>query len=102
MKDIWQAAQIFLISRHGVVFPGEQVTIGNLPRWGVTGEHIYRPDMRIVPTPDLVTGIFRIVEKKKGKFTLFNHDTGIRLIGVPRRSFRIPLDIDGNQVSRSR
>ena len=96
MKEMLQtlrsAAVIRLVSRYGVLGEQETVTVTNLPRRGVRSSVIGRTDIRTEPTPDLLTGLFVVTSRSKGKYTLQNQSTGIELSGVPRKSIRKILD----------
>lgn len=81
-----------IISRYGAIGDQEAVTVANLPRRGVHSSVIGRTDIRTQPTPDLLTGLFVITSRSKGKYTLQNASTGIELSGVPRKSIRKILD----------
>ncbi len=96
MKEMVQtlrsAALIRIVSRYGVLGEQEAVTVTNLPRRGVRSSVIGRTDIRTQPTPDLLTGLFVITSRQRGKYTLQNQSTGIELSGVPRKSIRKILD----------
>lgn len=92
LRTLRSAALIRIISRYGVLGERETVTVTNLPRRGVHSSVIGRTDIRTQPTPDLLTGLFVITARSKGKYKLQNTSTGIELSGVPRRSLRKILD----------
>jgi len=81
-----------IVSRYGVLGDREAVTVTNLPKKGVRSSVIGRTDIRTEPTPDLLTGLFVITSRSRGKYTLQNQSTGIELSGVPRKSIRKILD----------
>lgn len=92
LHTLRSAAAIRIISRFGVLGEEEVVTATKLPRRGVHSSVIGRTDIRTQPTPDLLTGLFVVTSRSKGKYTLQNTSTGIELSGVPRRSIRKILD----------
>lgn len=92
LNNVCRAAAVRIVSRYGALGEREIVTIAKLPRRGVVSSVIGRTDIRTQPTLDLLTGLFVVTSRSKGRYTLQNASTGIELSGVPRRSIRKILD----------
>lgn len=88
LQTVRSAVLIRIISRYGAVDENEAVTVTYVPKRGMYATIIGRDDIRLHPTPELLTGVFVITSRSRGKFTLQNQHNGVELSGVPRRSIR--------------
>jgi len=99
-RSILQDLTIRAISRYGALGDNETVTLKKLPKHGVYVSHVGVEGIRISLHADVPTdGLFMITARGRGRFTVENRLSRVRLSGVPRRSIQKIIDGDIFQKS---
>ena len=94
-RNILQDLTIRAISRYGAIGENETVTLKNLPRRGVFVSHVSVEGSRVSLTADTPTyGLFTVTSRNRGKYTVENRVSRVRLSGVPRRSIQKIIESD--------
>lgn len=88
-RNIIRDVAVRFVSRYGVLSDQEVVTLGDLPKRGITFSDMDIPHTRLRPGKGRFEGLFVVSEREPGgRYTLQNSTSRIVVFGVPRSSIR--------------